>query len=79
MEAATTSTPAYHSTAYYWHLLKDMEQTQKLDIISMLIDSLKPTNEENIQGSYYLSQEDIRAGRVESFASSEEMFQSLGI
>ena len=31
------------------------------------------------KGSYQLSQEDIRAGRVETFASSGEMFQSLGI
>ena len=31
------------------------------------------------KGSYHLSQEDIHAGRVESFASSNEMFKSLGI
>ena len=31
------------------------------------------------KGSYQLSQEDIRAGRVETFASSSDMFQSLGI
>ena len=31
------------------------------------------------KGSYHLSQEDIRAGRVETFASSSDMFQSLGI
>lgn len=31
------------------------------------------------KGSYQLSQEDVRAGRVESFASSNDMFESLGI
>ena len=31
------------------------------------------------KGSYQLSQEDIRAGRVETFDSSSDMFQSLGI
>lgn len=31
------------------------------------------------KGSYQLSQEDIQAGRVETFASSNDMFQSLGI
>ena len=31
------------------------------------------------KSSYVRSQEDIRKGRVESFASSDEMFQSLGI
>jgi len=31
------------------------------------------------KSGYECSQEDIRAGRVESFSSSEEMFQSLGV
>ncbi len=31
------------------------------------------------KSSYVRSKEDIRKGRVESFASSDEMFQSLGI
>ena len=31
------------------------------------------------KSSYECSQEDIRTGQVESFSSSEEMFQSLGI
>ena len=30
-------------------------------------------------GSHILSQEDKKAGRIESFDSSEEMFESLGI
>ena len=29
--------------------------------------------------SYERSQEDVRAGRIEKFASAEEMFKSLGI
>ena len=33
----------------------------------------------NAKGSYLRSQEDIKAGRVEKFASSDEMFDSLGI
>ena len=31
------------------------------------------------KSSYLRSQEDIRAGRIEKFSSSEEMFKSLGI
>lgn len=31
------------------------------------------------KNSYQKSQEDILAGRIEKFSSSEEMFQSLGI
>lgn len=36
-------------------------------------------NSTTSKGSYQLSQEDIQAGRVETFASSNDMFQSLGI
>ena len=31
------------------------------------------------KSSYELSQEDIKEGRVEKFASSDDMFKSLGI
>lgn len=35
--------------------------------------------DENSNGCHNLSQEDKMAGRIESFDSSEEMFESLGI
>lgn len=44
--------------------------------LGILVEKL---NSKKQKSSYTRSQEDIRAGRVESFASSEEMFQSLGI
>ena len=31
------------------------------------------------KGSYRLSKEDVREGRVETFTSSDDMFKSLGI
>ncbi len=43
------------------------------------LDVFTITEQPATKGSYQLSQEDIRAGRVETFASSSEMFQSLGI
>lgn len=43
------------------------------------LDVFTITEQPASKGSYQLSQEDIRAGRVETFASSNEMFQSLGI
>lgn len=43
------------------------------------LDVFTITEQPASKGSYHLSQEDIRAGRVETFASSTEMFQSLGI
>ena len=43
------------------------------------LDVFTITEQPSTKGSYQLSQEDIRAGRVETFASSAEMFKSLGI
>ena len=43
------------------------------------LDVFTITEQPAAKGSYQLSQEDIRAGRVETFASSNEMFKSLGI
>ncbi len=43
------------------------------------LDVFTITEQPASKGSYQLSQEDIRAGRVETFASSNDMFRSLGI
>ena len=29
--------------SYYWSLVKDMDNSQKLELVTMLIDSVKPT------------------------------------
>ena len=46
-----------------------------LKALGVQITKLSPSK----KSSYHRSQEDIAAGRVEKFASSEEMFESLGI
>jgi hypothetical protein len=46
-----------------------------LQALGVLIKKVKPAK----KSSYERSQEDIREGRIEEFASSEEMFKSLGI
>ncbi|MCR5192412.1 MAG: hypothetical protein K6D59_03820 [Bacteroidales bacterium] len=43
------------------------------------LDVFTITEQPAMKGSYQLSQEDIRTGRVETFASSADMFKSLGI
>jgi hypothetical protein len=50
-------------------------------IVEMLrsLDIFHITDHPTGKSSYQLSQEDIRAGRVETFDSSSDMFQSLGI
>ena len=46
-----------------------------LQALGVLISKVTP----KAKGSYLRSQEDKRAGRVEAFSTSEEMFESLGI
>ena len=46
-----------------------------LQSLGVLVQKVTPKR----KSSYLRSQEDKRAGRVESFSSSEEMFKSLGI
>ena len=45
-----------------------------LNALGVLINKVSPKT----KSSYLRSQEDIQAGRVEKFSSSEEMFKSLG-
>lgn len=45
-----------------------------LQALGVLLHKITPAK----KSSYELSLDDIREGRVEKFASSEEMFQSLG-
>ena len=46
-----------------------------LKALGVLMHKMSP----KAKSSYILSQEDKRAGRIERFDSSEEMFKSLGI
>jgi len=40
--AATTARNNAHPMSYYWSLVKDMDDSQKLELVTMLIDSVKP-------------------------------------
>lgn len=43
MFMATTATRnTAHPISYYWGLVKDMDNSQKLELVTMLIDSVKP-------------------------------------
>ncbi len=46
-----------------------------LKALGVLVSKVTPKS----KSSYLRSQEDKKAGRVEKFSSSEEMFKSLGI
>lgn len=46
-----------------------------LNSLGVLLQKISP----KAKSSFLRSQEDKRAGRIEKFASSEEMFNSLGI
>jgi hypothetical protein len=60
MEATTTRRRhATHPISHYWGLVKDMDDSQKLELVTMLIDSVKPklaeemTMEEMLEGYPY--------------------------
>ena len=45
MEAKTTKRRrTSHSISHYWGLVKDMDDSQKLELVTMLIDSIKPVS-----------------------------------
>ena len=46
-----------------------------LQALGVLVQKVTPIK----KSSYERSQEDIRAGRIETFSSADEMFESLGI
>ena len=46
-----------------------------LQALGVLVQKVTPTK----KSSYERSQEDIREGRIETFSSADEMFESLGI
>lgn len=78
-------------TSYYWSLVKDMDSSQKLELVTMLIDSVRPVvtkmeEEGNGHGAhkpYTLEELHARIGKAERESAlglgqdSEEMFEEL--
>jgi hypothetical protein len=42
MATITTRRPSTRPISYYWGVVKDMDDSQKLELVSMLIESVKP-------------------------------------
>ena len=42
MEVTTARRRSSHPMSYYWSVVKDMDDSQKLELVAMLIDSVKP-------------------------------------
>lgn len=40
--ATTVRKQHTHPMSYYWGMVKDMDDSQKLELVTMLIDSVKP-------------------------------------
>ena len=59
MATTTTRRHSSHPMSYYWGVVKDMNDSQKLELVTMLIDSVKPkvaddmTIEEMLEGYPY--------------------------
>ena len=73
---ATTTLKDVQRMSFMLELPKS-EATLLKSLAKKLGWTLKNTTQK--KSAYEQSQEDIRAGRVETFASADEMFQSLGI
>lgn len=41
MEARTTKPEPLHPVSYYWNLVKDIDDSQKLELMSIIINSMK--------------------------------------
>ena len=42
MEATTVRKRSTRPMSYYWDMVKDMDESQKLELVTMLIESVKP-------------------------------------
>lgn len=59
MATTTARRRSAHPMSYYWSLVKDMDDSQKLELVTMLVNSVKPkvadnlTTEEMLEGYPY--------------------------
>ena len=59
MATTTARRRSYHPMSYYWGMVKDMDDSQKLELVTMLVNSVKPkvaddlTMEEMLEGYPY--------------------------
>ena len=57
--ATTARRRSAHPMSYYWSVVKDMDDSQKLELVTMLVNSVKPkvandlTTEEMLEGYPY--------------------------
>ncbi len=50
---ASTGTRNTQPISYYWGLVKDMDDSQKLELVTMLIDSVKPIQTKSLLDTPY--------------------------
>lgn len=74
--ATTARKSSAHPMSYYRDMVKDMDDSQKLELVSIIIDSLKPAvapqpmrpyTKEEINAMIDQSERDIAEGRVYDF------------
>ena len=61
MEASTaTGRHSTHPVSYYWEMVKDMDDSQKLELVSIIIDSVKPAVAKSAEAvHHYLTQDEV--------------------
>ena len=77
--AMTTARRQAHSMSYYRNMVKDMDDSQKLELVSIIIDSMRsavapqpmrPYTKAEINAMIDQSERDIAEGRVYDFAEA---------
>ena len=48
MESTNARRRTAHPMSYYWGVVKDMDDSQKLELVTMLIESVKPIQTKNL-------------------------------
>ena len=48
MAATTARRRSAHPMSYYWSVVKDMDDSQKLELVTMLVNSVKPKVADNL-------------------------------
>ena len=76
MATTTARRRTSHPMSYYWNMVKDLDYSEKLELVSFIIDSMKstvaqqpmrPYTKEEINSMIDQSERDIAEGRVYDF------------
>jgi hypothetical protein len=72
MATTTAKQDAAHPISYYWNQVKDMDNSQKLELVTMLIDSVKPIQTRSLTDAF---EEEVFSDMGKELYSPEEAYE----